>query len=393
MTRLIRDRATWLAYFQLGIYGYFLYGINPSIPLLRAEQGVSRTVGGLHATALATGALGAGLLYPRVVARFGRGRTLWGGLAVVCVGVLVYCSTTALPLTLTGAFIASLGGSFVVTGTAAALSERHGAAGPAAVSEANATAAGLGLLAPLALGLSVSAGAGWRPALLVVIALVAVLALATSRVRAPSNPPSGRRDGRTRTQARLPARYWASWMVLALCISVEFCLAIWSSDVLVTHAGASPGVAATGVTAMVTGMFIGRAFGARLSLRISPDRVMYAALATAVAGFAVFWASPGVWLGMVGLVVCGLGIALLFPVGIVRAIAVADGRTDLAAGRSSLAAAVAVGVGPFAFGALADVTGPHAASLVVPAMLTAAALFVWLSRLPAQALEEPAYVG
>lgn len=389
MPTLVRDRVTWLAYVQLGIYGYFLYGINPSIPLLREEQGVSRTVGGLHATALATGALVAGLCYPRVVRRLGRGRTLWGGLVVVCAGVLVYCGTTVLPLTLAGAFVASLGGSCVVTGTAASLSEHHGPAGPAAVSEANATAAGLGLLAPLALGLSVNAGIGWRPALLVVLALVAVLVLVKAAVHLPSGPSTltGGELSPSHVHARLPARYWWGWAVLVMCISVEFCLAIWASDVIVHHTGASPGVAATGVTAMVSGMFAGRAFGARLSLRLSPDVVMYGALVTAGAGFAVFWSSPLTWLAMTGLVVFGLGIALLFPVGIVRAIALAEGRTDLAAGRTSMAAAVAVGVGPFAFGALADVVGPHTASLVVPVMLGAAALFVRLSRMPADAAE------
>ncbi|MGH8894974.1 MAG: MFS transporter, partial [Actinomycetes bacterium] len=55
--RLERDRLTWVTYLQLGSYGYFLYGVGPSLSLLRDELDISRTVAGLHGTALAVGAL------------------------------------------------------------------------------------------------------------------------------------------------------------------------------------------------------------------------------------------------------------------------------------------------------------------------------------------------
>ena len=60
--RLQRDRRTWLTYGQLGVYGWFLYGFGPALTLLRDEQGFTRTVAGLHGTALALVALG-GVLY------------------------------------------------------------------------------------------------------------------------------------------------------------------------------------------------------------------------------------------------------------------------------------------------------------------------------------------
>ena len=39
MTRLQRDRRTWLTYAQLGCYGWFLYGFGPSLTLLRDGNG------------------------------------------------------------------------------------------------------------------------------------------------------------------------------------------------------------------------------------------------------------------------------------------------------------------------------------------------------------------
>ncbi|NDE47799.1 MAG: MFS transporter, partial [Actinobacteria bacterium] len=34
-----RDRVFWLVSFQTGIYGYFMGGFGPAIPLLQADQG------------------------------------------------------------------------------------------------------------------------------------------------------------------------------------------------------------------------------------------------------------------------------------------------------------------------------------------------------------------
>jgi hypothetical protein len=62
VSRLVRDRTTWLIYAQLGIYGYFLYGFGPVVPLLRDEEHTSRAVASLHSAALAVGAVVGGSL-------------------------------------------------------------------------------------------------------------------------------------------------------------------------------------------------------------------------------------------------------------------------------------------------------------------------------------------
>ena len=49
----LRTRLTWLTYAQLAVFGYFLYGFGPSVPLQRDDLHVSSAIGGLHGTALA----------------------------------------------------------------------------------------------------------------------------------------------------------------------------------------------------------------------------------------------------------------------------------------------------------------------------------------------------
>lgn len=389
MPRLTRDAVTWLLYSQLGLYGYFIYGFGPAVPLLRDDQGVSRAVSGLHGTAVAVGVLVAAFAGPRLVGSLGRGRTLWAGVVGMLAGIVLFCATPALPLTLAGAALAGLFGSLVVNGTAAALSDYHGAAGPAAVSEANATAAAAGTVAPLVLGLAAASALGWRAGLLLTLPLAAVLAAvaALRGIHLPSPPPveaSGSPAGRATAGRSLPRAFWAAWAVLLLCISVEFSLTFWASELLVSRAGLAAGSAAAGITALVAGMTVGRLVGARLALRHPVDTLLLVAIGTALAGFGLFWVATAPLLALAGLVLAGLGVSLHFPLGISRAIAAADGRSDLATGRSALAAALAIGGAPFLLGALADGVGAHRAMLVVPVLLVAAATLVaWTRRRPA----------
>lgn len=401
---LRRDRVTWLVYGQLGAWGYFLFAFGPVLPLLRDSLDVSRTVAALHGTMIATGSVAAGFAYPRLTARFGRGPVSWAGLAGLCAGVLLLCAGHELPWTLTGVLVAGVFGSLVVTGSSAILSDHHGRAGPAAITEGNAVAAAFGVLGPLLVGGAVAVGIGWRPVLAAVALPAVVLALALGRVTVPNGPaapPGDRRPapsavrpatpcvrpgasdsgsmvGRTgsRGEARLPAAYWPAWGVVVAIIGVEFSMTLWSSDVLRTRDGLAPGPAAAGVTAVVAGMFAGRLAGGHLALRFAADRLLLASLAIAGGGFAVFWVATAPVLAIAGLALTGSGMSLHYPLAVARAIGASGGRGDLAVSRIAIGAGAAAGSAPVVLGAIADRSGPHAAFLIVPVLLVLAAALV-----------------
>jgi predicted MFS family arabinose efflux permease len=376
VTRLHRDRRTWLTYAQLGTYGYFLYGFGPALTLLREDVGFSRTVAGLHGTALAVGALLAALCVAPLSVRFGRTAMIWAGLVLLCLGVAIFTAFTAVPLTLFGSFVTSFGGSFVVTCSSTVLAAVHHESGPAAITEANAVAAGVGAIAPLVVGASVAVSLGWRAAVLVVIPIVAVEAVAGRRAAVVPRPEPAYGGGRA---ARLSRRYWVSWVVVTAGIGVEFCLALWSADLLQHRTSLSRAAAAASVTALVAGMAVGRTFGGRLALRLPLDRLLVGAVGVNAVGFAVFWLATWPLLAIAGLAVAGLGVALYFPLGLARAIGASEGRPDQASARVGLGAALASGGGPFVLGALADHIGIHAAMLVVPALLVVALAGIRLS--------------
>ncbi|MET8063212.1 MFS transporter [Micromonospora sp. NPDC005686] len=192
MPRLTRDRITWLTYAQLGLWGFFLYGFGPVVPLLRDEQGTGAAVAGLHSTGIAVGALAGGALFAPVARRLGRGPAIWLGLAGVAAGAAALGLLRPLPATIVAVAVVATAGMLVISGVNVVLTARHGPAAPAALTEANAACAGMGILAPLVIGASVGAGLGWRPLMAVEVGLITLVALATLafRVREPRRAPA-----------------------------------------------------------------------------------------------------------------------------------------------------------------------------------------------------------
>ncbi|MEU7995698.1 MFS transporter [Micromonospora sp. NPDC049060] len=413
MPQLTRDRLTWLTYAQLGLWGFFLYGFGPVVPLLRDEQGTSAAVASLHSTGIAVGALAGGALFAPLARRLGRGRAIWVGLAGVAAGVAALGVVRALPATITAVAVIAAFGMLVISGVSVVLTDRHGAGAPAALTEANAACAGAGILAPLVIGASVDAGWGWRPAMAVEVGLIALVALAavTFRVRLPQPAPAAAAPGSSAPGSpasgssapgspaldssvsglpvsggvasgagvhgagrRLPVAYWIAWVLMAVTGSIEVCLSLWTADVLRSHAGMAAGGASAAVAAIVCGMFVGRLAGGRLALRYRPVPLLLAALGVSLAGFALFWIAPVGWLAVTGLVVLGLGNALHYPLAISIALAVAGPAADRAAGYASYSMGVGFGIAPVALGWVADGVGPHLAFLLLPAFIAAAAL-------------------
>jgi len=388
--RLHRDGLTWALYGWLGTWGWFVFSMGPAVPLLRAEQGTSRSVAALHGTAMAIGAVLAAYLAVTLARRFGRRTVITGGALLLTAGVALLVSGGGLEVTLPGALLAGTGGSTALNATSPALAQHHGPAGAAALSEGNAVAALVGVLAPLALGLSVAAGLGWRPALAVGGVLALGAALSLRRVAdVPALGPAARPAPRG-SRAPLGRRFWMLLGVLSIGVGVEFSTTFWAGDLLQARLGASPGVAAGAVTGFVAGMAAGRFAAGRLALRHSPVRLLMVALLTAGAGWLVLWTAPGVPAGVAGLVLSGLGVALLFPLAVSLLMAASGGRPDVASAAGSAGAGVAIGSAPFALGALADAVGPHLGFLLVPALLLVAGVLLIAAVRPRPAVRTPA---
>jgi fucose permease len=300
------------------------------------------------------------------------------GSALVAVGLVWFVLARDPIWTVTAVGIAGIGGSTLLNAAVPVLTDHHRGGGAAALSEGNAMAAVVGLVAPLAVGASVGLGWTWRPTTALMLPLLLLVVMAVRRVPGDTpalDTPAARRL--TRAEARrsdgMSAVTWTYLIMVVACVGVEFCCTAWSADLLRTRTTLSPAAASTGVTAVVTGMAIGRLTLGRLALTVGPRRLMALALVITLAGWVVVWTTTSAPVALTGLLITGLGIAGHYPLGASLLLASTPGQADRTTGRMSLGISVAAGGGPFALGAVADVTSTHTAFVAVPMLLAVGA--------------------
>jgi predicted MFS family arabinose efflux permease len=285
-------------------------------------------------------------------------------------------------VTIGGAAIMGLFGALLLITIQASLSDRHGERRAIAFTESNVVASICATLAPLSIGGLQQAGIGWRGGLWLMLALAAGRAVLLHGEPLPA-PVTG--PGRRRAQGRLPAAYWAYWLVIVLCVAAEWCLAFWSADFLATVAGLPQGVAATAVGLFYLAMIGGRVIGSRLAWVMPTGRLLLAALGVAVLGFPLFWLARSPALNVAGLFVTGLGVANLYPLALSAATGAAAGQANTASARISLAAGLAILTAPLLLGGVADRVGIQSAyGLVIGLLAAAAAMVVWANQIAAR---------
>lgn len=376
---LRRDRLTWLVYSQLGAYGFFLYAFGAGQPLLKAEQGTTGLVAGLHGTALALGAMIAGIITPRAAHKFGAMRGARIALVFFVSGIALIVLAPPVWLTLPGALIAGVGGSLSVNLQTPLLFNHHpGPEGEQAFSEANGTGAFLGAFSVLLVGFLASEGFSWRWGMLLAIGMVAYSQLVLARGLPAEHSPS--EEGHQR--GKLSRAFWIGWISIVAMIGTEFAVSFWAAELIQQRTQIELGSSTSIVMVFSAGIGLGRLFGARLTHRFFADHVLLGVLGLTATGFAIFWISTVPALSLVGLFLIGLGIALQYPIGVVRVLAVSRGLDELAIGKIGLGAGTAIATAPLLLGALADQFGVISAYLLVPALIAIAVLCVLISPTP-----------
>jgi len=366
------DATTIASFVTLGAYTWFLYGLGPTIPLLREELGTSSTIAGLHSLLLATGVVTGGFFGVRLVRRwhrYGAGRR---GIAAVAVGVILFVAGSLLAggelaLTLPAMVLAGAGGALALNVTTAVINDHHGMLGPSVLSQANAVAATVVLVSPLAVGVATTAGWTWRAALLLTVPLAGLAWTLITRQRAVpayAAVPAGAIGFSARG---LSSACWLAASAVVAAVAIEFSAVTWTPDLLTAQTDASAGTATGAVSAVVGGMAAGRFLVAWLARRRAPLGLFLVGVGVTVAGWVLVWTTTSVTVAITGLLVLGLGIAGQFPLGISMVMAFSGGEPDRAVAVASIGFGAASGIGPFALGALADQFGVKVAFLVVPA--------------------------
>jgi fucose permease len=369
-----RDRLTSLVYGMAIAFGFGVAAMGPAMPLLRDDLGISRTVGGLHFTALAAGSVLAGFVVERIAGARGRRWVFWWGGAGAAAGALLIGAGWNSAITLLGALVLGTSGASMLAVSQATLSDHHPFHRSVALTEVN-TAMSVGSALPaLLVGALVALGAGWRPAFGAPATIWIVLVLAR---RNETFPPATRttQPGQGR---RLSGAYWFFWAALIPAVGAEWSIGAWGAGYLVDVAGTTEGSASFLMTAFFGAMVAGRLIGGRFARIVRAFPLLLASATVGLGGILVFWGSQSVIPVVCGLFIAGLGISMLFPMLLSLAMDTAPDLSDTAAARVSIAAGGSVVVAPLTLGALADGIGIRAAFGLVPGLFLLVVLLATL---------------
>ncbi|WP_242900682.1 MFS transporter [Actinomadura terrae] len=372
-----RSAGTIGLYAAFGCLGYLLTGIGAILPELRAERGLPRAEAALYSSAFALGLVVVGLVGHRLAVRLGR-HAIPTALAALISGATVMAVSGGRAGVGFGALLTGLGGAGLVQVVPSALRAVHGGEATVPIGEANAVSSAGSVLAPPIIGMALAHGLGWRAAFAIPPLALGAALLLTRSVVVPAQPAPGALT-REKPEAKpveepVPApadrvSFFGRWCDLVLAVGVEFCMVFWAADFLHHVKGLGSGSATTLSAAFVLGMATGRvASGPVVRFVRRPDRILALAALVALTGFTALWTVPSPF-AVVGLLVMGLGVALLYPVILSEALAAWPTRPVQAAGRCALASGVAIGTAPLFLGALADATSLRAAVFVAPALL------------------------
>ena len=344
-----RDRFFWVIATQTAIVNFYLGGFGPAQSLLRADQGTSLTVAGLHGTAMGIASIFAGYANPHIAHRFGRTRASWIGLAIFSIGITIFVLSPPVFLTLPATLITGFGTSIVINTMLTSMSHHFGKAAEVAIPQANGIASagfvtGTALIGTIAIIFPTL----WRIGLLLALPVAIALFLVGREKDGDEYVPdeSGPQSG------KLSRTFWISWIGFVACISSEFAISFWAAALLKERVGSSAAISTVAIVALGTGMGIGRWYGGLLLKRLALDTQLLIVIAVQFIGFAAFWFSHSMVISLISLFAIGLGISIQFALASIRLIGFSDGRPDLAIGRTSLAAGIAIAVAPFLLGVL-----------------------------------------
>ena len=371
-----RNGQFWLLALQVATVNFFTGGFGPSQALLREDQGTSLGIAGLHGTALGIAAIIAGGLNSKLVHRYGRSNTTWIGLTVFSIGIAFFVFTPPVQLTLLATLIAGFGTSVVINNVNTAGSHAFAERSHTAVAQLNAIAIAGFVTGNFIVGTTANIVRDqWRLGLLITIPFILALFIKGRKFEPDSHIPD--EDGPQR--GKLSQGFWFSFAGFFLSICAEFATSFWSASLISNRTDASAAISTLAVIAFGGGVGTGRWYAGRLLKRFHADEQLKMALCLQFVAFWLFWSSHILVLCLITLFMVGLGIAVQFPLFTLRMVAFSEGRPDLAIGKSSIAAGIAIASSPLLLGILGDKFGISRAYIMVPVLIALCLVMVLLS--------------
>lgn len=155
----------------------------------------------------------------------------------------------------------------------------------------------------------------------------------------------------------------------------------WASTYMETVVGLSKELAATSVALFTIAQVIGRAAGSWLTRRYPSGTLLLIAGGIIIIGFPLFWLGRAPPVNALGLFLCGLGVANLYPQTLTLASAVGIANPDAASGYTSMSSGLAILITPQLLGIAADRIGiQNAYGIVAPLAIAIIGVTLYANR-------------
>ncbi len=378
-------RLIWTAYVVMAAEGFLVYAVGFITPFVRDTLHVEPWLAAMPNSLMAVGLGLGGVAARQLNTRFGAQRAIRAWLLLMSGAGLLLAMPVSIVVTMVGGLVfgVALGGWLVHVNSALGQGPRGGLL----LTRANLSSVVGGLAGPLVLS-AAAATIGWWYGTLAPLPVLVVLAFVI-----PGSPARDAPVAEGAPEPPLSREFWLSWVFLTLCIGAEFSYVVWGSQVAAARTGISTN-AATGLASIyVVGMIGGRL--AASFVHIGPGRsllVVRAGTVLTALGAVVLWLAPHPELSALGLLLCGLGMAPIYPFAASLALAHAPAAPVRASARLTLASSSAIFTAPLLLGVVVSVTGIVGAWAIVLALLVVAFAVVLRVSAPAVAIEQPAGV-
>lgn len=363
---------TWAAFGALFAFGVMNAVLGPALPYLRAAEHISYLVGALHQAAYAVGGGIAGLLAVRRRGSVSRTKVIVVGLTGAGLAGLVVGYGRSPAITIAGALLMSLLGTSALIRVWALLADLHGPRRAVAMTEGEVSVSLAGIVTPLLIGTLAATALSWRFAFVLGAGTAGLASLSVRRTEIPpsanarANATSGNGAGHRR---RLPPML----IVVFAIVGLEFSLSFWLASYLNDDIGVSRDAAVVAVSGLYAASLAGRLLASRLARGIPPERLLAAALSTALLGLPVLLLATDVPFAAVGIAVAGVGIGAMFPLTSALHVSSSAHGADSALGQILAVASLGQLAGPLTAGAVAQAAGLRAGLIILPALTLVAA--------------------
>lgn len=366
-----RDRLTWLVYLLYGSWCLVWGLVGPVMPFLRAELGLNYAQAALHFSALALGVLLAGFIGHRVIQHLGLAGTIKVGVSAIAAGIFCVLLGGAAAVTISGALLASTGGTFMAQAIVAGMNKRFGDHRARAIAELNVSGSTFAAIAPLTVAAILSLGMGWKAAFAVPLALMGALLLLSRAADFGSLNLQSFDGGHL---PALPRAYWLYFVVIFLSVAGEWSVGFWCPEFVEKVLHTSRVDACNALSVFMAAMLAGRIGGTRLMGATTLRWLLSCSVLGAACGFLIFWLSKSMMGCLAGLAILGLGNANVYPLALSAAIGVSGKNGTEAAARMSLSTGSAIFLAPLILGMMADWLGLFWAHAMVACLFVLAAI-------------------